>query len=302
LRPQYVTSRAELDAAFALVPENDLVLLSVMSEQQCNAGYNNPTAADTLNPDLACAELKDSLARVSRECNNVSFISLEGDFSDDARALSAELGVTTFPTLQYWKAGRLLWQHAGVSGAEAALGEGVLFFAEGRASDYVTDINSADTLDAFLQSCAAPATAVRGITIAAPCEQQLAVVDVSVGADSPGCLHIFPAVLALAKNTAGGVRWARLMGDSGPDAKQLMASLKVERVPAFLFFHNGKEVGRYVGADRGALMAAVLEMQAVTGFKLPAPPVRKRPTIAEAKKIAQEARARDKAAGRQSGW
>ena len=46
----------------------------------------------------------------------------------------------------------------------------------------------------------------------------------------------------------------------------------------------------------------VLEAQSSVGFKLPEPPVRKRPGIAEAKKIAAEAREREKAAGRRSGW
>lgn len=57
-----------------------------------------------------------------------------------------------------------------------------------------------------------------------------------------------------------------------------------------------------MGADRGALMAAVLETQAAVGFTLPEPPPRKRPSVAEAKRIAAEARERDRAAGRKSGW
>ena len=81
-----------------------------------------------------------------------------------------------------------------------------------------------------------------------------------------------------------------------------MKDLKVESVPTFVLFADNKEVGRYSGTDRGTLMATVLEAQAKVGFKMPEPPVRKRPSIAEAKKIAAEAREREKAAGRQSGW
>jgi len=62
------------------------------------------------------------------------------------------------------------------------------------------------------------------------CEKQLAVLDVSLLNDSPQCMHVYPAVLALAKNTAGATRWARLLGDSGPDAKALMSSLNVTQV------------------------------------------------------------------------
>jgi thiol-disulfide isomerase/thioredoxin len=255
----------------------------------------------------ACRQLSNSLARVAREAPEVTFVALEGDANADARALSAELGVKHYPTVQYWRDGELLWQHEGAGSSAEALQEGALFYAGSagggaKVSDYISEVHSPAELDAFLASCSAPAEAVRGMTLAAPCDQQLAVVDVSLLAGSPGCVHIFPAVLALSKNLAGAVRFARVLGDSGPNAKAVMDDLGVSAVPTFVFFADGKEVGRYAGADRGALMSAVLDVQSKVGFQLPAPPTRKRPTIAEAKRIAAEARARDKAAGRQSGW
>lgn len=47
---------------------------------------------------------------------------------------------------------------------------------------------------------------------------------------------------------------------SGPLLPQ-PRSPQVTTVPSFVFFVDGKEVGRYSGADRGQLMAAVLEIQ-----------------------------------------
>jgi hypothetical protein len=314
VRSQRVTSKEELDAAFALAPESSLVILSIESEDECFLGHNPEGAAQSwATPDsrearmAPCRALSDSLQRVAREADNVSFVALEGDASAEARALCAELGVAAFPTIQYYKDGALLWQHAGAVGGAAALGEGVLFYGNTagggvKASDYVDEVATRPQLDAFLASCAAPQTAVRGITLAAPCDKQLTVVNVSMAKDSAPCVHIYPAVLALAKNTAGAIRWARLLGDSSADAGALMASLNVTRVPTFVFFADGKEVGRYTGADRGALMAQVLETQAKVGYTLPPPPPRKRTSTADAKRIAQEARAREKAAGRQSGW
>ena len=254
-----------------------------------------------------CAALSGTLARVARDATNVTFVSLEGDASAEARALSAELGVSQFPTIQYWRNGKLLWQHAGAGAGAEALSQGVLFYADAtgagtKASDYVAEVHSKAEFDGFIASCAAPATGVRGATLAAPCEQQLAVLDVSLARDSPGCVHIYPAVLALAQNLAGAARFSRLLGDASPEAAALMKSLNVTTVPTFIFWAGDKEVGRYSGADRGQLMAAVLDAQSAVGFQLPAAPTRKRPSIAEAKRIAAEARARDKAAGRQSGW
>ena len=245
---------------------------------------------------------QDSLQRIAREAANVEFVELEGDANQEARLLASELGVKTFPTVQFWKNGRLLWQYAGASAANAQLGEGVLFYAGQGVSDYVSEIKDQASMTAFLQSCASPQPAVRGMTLSAPCDQQLAVVDVSLAADCPGCVYVFPAVLALAKNTAGAIRWGRLLGDSGAEAAALMKKLNVTSVPTFVMLHNDKEVGRYVGSDRGQLMAAVLDAAAATGLTLPEAPTRKRPSVAEAKRIAAEARARDKAMGRKSGW
>jgi hypothetical protein len=70
----------------------------------------------------------------------------------------------------------------------------------------------------------------QGVLMDVVCEKQLAVLDVSLLNDSPQCMHVYPAVLALAKNTAGATRWARLLGDSGADAKALMKSLNVTQV------------------------------------------------------------------------
>lgn len=297
-----MTSREELDAAFSLSRDEELVILTVESEEECDLG-TEPGAFDVDRPADACVALKDSLSRVARECENVSFVNLEADSSAEARALSAELGVSRFPTVQYYKAGKLLFQHVGAASASGKVDESVAFLGSTAWQDVVTEVRNGADLEGFLASCAAPATAVRGMELWAPCEQQLGVLDVSTQ-DSPGSAHIFPAVLALAKNTAGAVRWGRLMGDAGPEQKALLASLKVTSVPSFIFFNpkTGKEFGRYTGADRGALMAAVLEAQQATGYSLPSPPPRKRPSVAEAKKIAAEARAREKAAGRQSGW
>lgn len=44
------------------------------------------------------------------------------------------------------------------------------------------------------------------------------------------------------------------------------------QVPTFLFFRNGKEVGRHVGSSRGDLIGQILQLQAALGIAPPAPP------------------------------
>merc|ERR1719230_429107 len=94
-----------------------------------------------------------------------------------------------------------------------------------------------------------------------PCEKQLAILDVSTSKDSPACIHVFPAVLALAKNTAGACRWARCLADWDSQTADLAEALAVTSVPTFIFFNGDREVGRYVGSDRLELMNAVLQTQ-----------------------------------------
>ena len=287
---------------------------------------DDPGEFDPGNTEAACRALKDSLARVLRECDGVSFVDLvrrcarpaaaalplsaavaQEVTTKECEALAAQLGFVQFPTLQYYKAGRLLFQHVGAAGANRQLDEAAMFLGSTPAGELVSEVHNEAELSAFVASCAAPAVAVRGITLSAPCDKQLAVLDVSLAANSPGCVHVYPAVLALAKNMAGAVRFGRLLGDGGAEAAALMAKLRVDAVPTFLFFKpddNGalNELGRYSGADRMALMAAVLDAQAKTGYALPGPPPRKRMSTAEAKRIAQEAREKAKSRGARSGW
>lgn len=126
------------------------------------------------------------------------------------------------------KAGKLLFQSVGASaGAAEAASQSTLFYADGvRTSDYVSDVTDEPAFRALVASCAAPAVAVRGMALSAPCDKQLLVLDVSAGG-VPACVHVFPAVLALAKNTAGALKWARLITDAGPQAKQLADKLGV---------------------------------------------------------------------------
>ena len=126
--------------------------------------------------------------------------------------------------------GELLWQHVGAgAGAQEALSEGVLYYggagAQGlRTTDYVAEVKSKSDLRDFIDSCsmAQPAAAGFDAGIDVPCDKQLAIVDIGVDKDAPaGCLHIFPAVLSLARNTVGFTRWARIAVDSNEECKAI---------------------------------------------------------------------------------
>ena len=207
--------------------------------------------------------------------------------------------------------GELLWQHVGAgAGAQEALSEGVLYYggagAQGlRTSDYVTEVKSKSDLRDFIDSCsmAQPAAAGFDTGIDVPCDKQLAIVDIGVDKDAPaGCLHIFPAVLSLARNTVGFTRWARIAVDSNEETKAIAKEWGIASVPAFVFMADGKVVDKYEGADRVELMNRVLRFQSANGIRLPQRTTPKRMSTAEAKEIARAARDRAKEQGRRSGW
>lgn len=48
----------------------------------------------------------------------------------DASSLLDCLGVDVLPTVQFWRNGKLLWEHRGVNQLEQNMGEGVLYFGD----------------------------------------------------------------------------------------------------------------------------------------------------------------------------
>jgi hypothetical protein len=300
-RTKTISNADELDAALALAGD-DLVMLAIESAEECFAGESAWSGEDAKM--YSCKQLSSSLSRIAREAQDVTFLKLEIVGHDEARRLAHDLGAKQFPTYQYYKRGELVWEHVGAgAGSHEKIAEGVLFYGDSgaggmKASEYITEVKSEGELSDFLALCMPEQN---GLSV--PCEKQLAVLDVSVEKNAPaGCLHIFPAIISLAKNTAGATRWARLMGDTSDSAKALMASLNIVEVPTFVFYADGKEVDRYTGVDRLALMNKVLSFQKQNGVKLPERAPRKRMSTAEAKEIARVARERDRVAGRQSGW
>lgn len=83
-------------------------------------------------------------------------------------------------------------------------------------SDFVTELHSQEDLDHFINDPNQD-------------DKILTVVDVSLTSASP-CIHIFPAVLALAKNFKGYARFARLMGDASPAMQDIIRGLNVIEV------------------------------------------------------------------------
>jgi len=294
-----VHSRSEFNEAIALAKKEDrLVLLTVFSEEVCELvaepeGWEVKTTS--LDDGFApCSRISEALARIAKQAKEVVFIEIEGEENEETIALCKELNVDTYPTFQYWKNGDLLYEHKGAGKvSEREIAEAVLFFggqmADGElASTVITDIKNKATLEDFMSYCMLPQSTPIGVKLDVPCDKQLACINVSKSKGSPACMHIFPSVVALAKNTAGAVRWGRLLVDESPEGEALALELGVKDIPAFVFFVDGKKIGTYAGSDRIELVQKVLMFQKDSGVKMPEPPPKKRMSTAEAKKLQKE--------------
>lgn len=260
-RVTYVVNQAEFAEELAKAGER-LVVLEVHSERLCQSGLEEAELQwkdDQARVAQSCVELKHVFQRTARDCPDVVFLALEAD-SEEGHDLCDALGVEVLPTLQFYRAGQQLWEHRGYAAAGQDLGEGVLYFGDTaanneKASTFVRDLHSKADLEDFVST---------------QDDKVLCVVDVCLTSAAP-CVHIFPAVLALARSFGGYAAFARVLGDENAELKALMGELGVLEVPTFLFYRAGQPVGRHVGSSRGDLIGKILEQQAAAGVAAPAP-------------------------------
>lgn len=262
-RVTFVNSVPELKEQFEKA-KNRLVVIEIESESVCQTGWEEEAELqwkdDQKKALEPCQQLKHTFQRTARDCPDVEFLMVEAE-SENGEDLCDYLGVDVLPSLQFWREGEKLWEHKGVVDLTQDLGEGVLYFGDTagnneKASTYITDLESREELNEF--------------TSAEQDDRMLVVVDVSLS-DATPCVHIFPAVMALAKNFTGMAKFARVMGDSNDDFKQFMADENITQVPTFLFYRGGEQIGRHVGSSRGDLIGQILKMQNAAGIPPPMP-------------------------------
>lgn len=139
------------------------------------------------------------------------------------------------------------------------LDEGMLFYRDrdSQQNYYVNEICSRADLDRAIADAHAAQTVL--------------VLDVSSASASP-CLHIFPAVVSLARAFQGNVTFARIIQDRNAETAALVADeLKVDEVPTFIFYFRNEERHRFTSSSRGDLIGQLLEQQEKIGYKLPPP-------------------------------
>eukprot|EP00878_Enallax_costatus_P005724 GHUV01006002.1.p1 GENE.GHUV01006002.1~~GHUV01006002.1.p1 ORF type:complete len:209 (+),score=31.72 GHUV01006002.1:247-873(+) len=110
-----------------------LVVVEVESDKVCQTGLEEEAElhwkADQAAALKPCQGIKHTFARIARECPDVKFLSLNADDPEASEVLDV-LGVEVIPSVQFWRNGKLLWEHRGVNQFDQGLGEGVLYFGD----------------------------------------------------------------------------------------------------------------------------------------------------------------------------
>ena len=262
-RVQLVDSVKDLEGYFERAGER-LVVIEIESAGVCQTGWDEEPELHWKDDQKAalepCLQLKHVFQRTARDCPDVEFLMVHAE-DDNGEEICDRLGVDVLPTVQFWKNGKLLWEHKGIENLTQDLGEGVLYFGDTaggqeKASTYIQDLDSREELKEFVEG--------------EEDDKKLVVVDVSLSDASP-CVHIFPAVMALAKNFSGLAKFARVMADKNDDLRGFMDEQGIRQVPTFLFYRGGKMIGRHVGSSRGDLIGQILTMQSAAGIPPPRP-------------------------------
>lgn len=263
-RVQLVDSVRDLEGYFERAGER-LVVIEIESAGVCQTGWDEEPELHWKDDQKAalepCQQLKHVFQRTARDCPDVEFLTVQAE-DENGEEICDRLGVDVLPTVQFWKNGKLLWEHKGIDNLTQDLGEGVLYFGDTaggqeKASTYIQDLDSREEVRQFVEG--------------EEDDKKLVVVDVSLSDASP-CVHIFPAVMALAKNFSGLAKFARVMADKNEDLRGFMDDQEITQVPTFLFYRGGEMIGRHVGSSRGDLIGQILTMQSAAGIPPPRPP------------------------------
>ncbi|XRA99321.1 thioredoxin [Pycnococcus provasolii] len=244
----------EVDFALRLsMAEDRLVVLEVDSELHCDSSHVERADVHWKSErrDDGCSRLRSTIQRCARECEDVEFLHLNGDTS---AKLCEKLEIGKFPTLLFYRHGRLLWTQSGYR--KHAIGEGVLYYgsrlAGGEDSQrLVPDVSTESEIAALAQKNAQSGCLFTVVACTSTfCEP---------------CVRVFPAALALAKALPGVVGFCRISPEDETTC-DFFRKFCVENLPTFLLVKpDGSDInaivveGRYIGSSRGDLMGHVMQ-------------------------------------------
>lgn len=185
------------------------------------------------------------MVQLSRTCNDVEFVLVMGDESEETRELCRREGVAKIPHFSFYKGMEKVHDEEGI-GADQLMGD-VLYYGDSHSS--VVQLHCRDDVEQLLEKH-------KGA------DGKLVVLDVGLKHCGP-CVKVYPTVIKLSRSMEDTVVFARMNGDENESCMEFLKDMDVIQVPTFLFIRDGKISGRYVGSGKGELIGEILRYQGV---------------------------------------
>lgn len=189
------------------------------------------------------SEMYPFMVNLSKTCNDVVFLLVLGDESDEMRELCIREKIDKVPHFSFYKNMEKIHEEEGI-GPDMLMGD-VLYYGDNHSS--VVQLHNREDVEKLIADHKA--------------DKKLLVLDVGLKHCGP-CVKVYPTVLKLSKQMDNAV-FARMNGDENESCMQFLKDMEVVEVPTFLFIRDGEICGRYVGSGKGELIGEILRYQGV---------------------------------------
>ncbi|XP_074273463.1 thioredoxin-like protein CDSP32, chloroplastic [Silene latifolia] len=183
------------------------------------------------------------MVELSRTCNDVEFLLIMGDESQETRDLCRREKVEKVPHFSFYKSMEKIHEEEAI-GPDVLMGD-VLYYGDNHSS--VAQLHSKEDVERLIDEH-------RG-------DGKLIVLDVGLKHCGP-CVKVYPTVIKLSRQMETVV-FARMNGDENESCMEFLKGMNVIEVPTFLFIRDGEICGRYVGSGKGELIGEILRYQGV---------------------------------------
>ncbi|GAB4832971.1 Thioredoxin-like protein cdsp32, chloroplastic [Ancistrocladus abbreviatus] len=184
------------------------------------------------------------MVELSKSCNDVIFLLVIGDETEETRAICRREKVENAPHFTFYKSMEKVHEEEAV-GPDQLVGD-VLYYGDNHSR--VVQLHSREDVDTLIEDHKV--------------DHKLIVLDVGLKHCGP-CVKVYPTVIKLSRQMTDTVVFARMNGDENESCMQFLRDMDVIEVPTFLFIRDGKICGRYVGSGKGELVGEILRYQGV---------------------------------------
>ncbi|KAI3783621.1 hypothetical protein L1987_42705 [Smallanthus sonchifolius] len=189
------------------------------------------------------SEIYPFMVNLSRTCNDVVFLLVLGDESDEMTEFFRREKIEKVPHFNFYKNMEKIHEEEGI-GPDRLAGD-VLYYGDSHSG--VVQLHNREDVEKLIADHKE--------------DNKLIVLDVGLKHCGP-CVKVYPTVVKLSKQMETVV-FARMNGDENNSCMQFLKDMDVVEVPTFLFIRDGEICGRYVGSGKGELIGEILRYQGV---------------------------------------